>query len=170
MSVLWKHQGLQDNCGLMYAWGGCGLGCPMIGTWLHKWQAMLIPYHRQRGWLMGRPWQHTALCSMIWITCAFYLCFHVMVYIIDVIVIICSNAYSMDTQKITKTHFDGILPKGPYPPCLCMADRALFAGYPWFWCFCINCHYVGKSKCQHTICLFCLSRSKKWSCGKSAGL
>ena len=29
-------------------------------------------------------------------------------------------------------HFDGILPKGPYPPCLCMADRALLAGYPWF--------------------------------------
>ena len=25
--------------------------------------------------------------------------------------------------------FDGILPKGPYPPCLRMADRALFAGY-----------------------------------------
>ena len=25
---------------------------------------------------------------------------------------------------------DGILPKGPYPPCLRMADRALLAGYP----------------------------------------
>ena len=25
---------------------------------------------------------------------------------------------------------DGILPKGPYPPCLRMADRALVAGYP----------------------------------------
>ena len=25
---------------------------------------------------------------------------------------------------------DGILPKRPYPPCLCMADRALLAGYP----------------------------------------
>ena len=24
---------------------------------------------------------------------------------------------------------DGILPKGPYPPCLCMPDRALLAGY-----------------------------------------
>ena len=24
----------------------------------------------------------------------------------------------------------GILPKGPYPPCLRMADRALLAGYP----------------------------------------
>ena len=29
-------------------------------------------------------------------------------------------------------HFEGILPKGPYPPCLRMADRALLAGYPWF--------------------------------------
>ena len=26
--------------------------------------------------------------------------------------------------------FDGNLPKGPYPPCLRMADRALLAGYP----------------------------------------
>ena len=26
--------------------------------------------------------------------------------------------------------FDGILAKGPYPPCLRMADRALLAGYP----------------------------------------
>ena len=27
-------------------------------------------------------------------------------------------------------HIDGILPKGPYPPCLRIADRALLAGYP----------------------------------------
>ena len=27
------------------------------------------------------------------------------------------------------THIDGILPKGPYPPCLRMADRALLAGH-----------------------------------------
>ena len=27
-------------------------------------------------------------------------------------------------------HIDGILPKGPYLPCLRMADRALLAGYP----------------------------------------
>ena len=27
-------------------------------------------------------------------------------------------------------HIEGILPKGPYPPCVSMADRALFAGYP----------------------------------------
>ena len=29
-----------------------------------------------------------------------------------------------------KTHIEGILPKGPYPPCLRMADRAFLAGYP----------------------------------------
>ena len=28
-------------------------------------------------------------------------------------------------------YVDGILPKGSYPPCLRMADRALLAGYPW---------------------------------------
>ena len=27
-------------------------------------------------------------------------------------------------------YIEGILPKGPYPPCLHMADRALLAGYP----------------------------------------
>ena len=27
-------------------------------------------------------------------------------------------------------HFDGILPKGSYPPCLRLADRTLLAGYP----------------------------------------
>ena len=26
-------------------------------------------------------------------------------------------------------HFEGILPKGPYPPCLRMSDRALLAGF-----------------------------------------
>ena len=29
----------------------------------------------------------------------------------------------------SKDHIDGILPKGPYPPSLRMADRALLAGY-----------------------------------------
>ena len=33
-------------------------------------------------------------------------------------------------RKATWPHYDGILPKGPYPPCLRMADRALLAGYP----------------------------------------
>ena len=29
-------------------------------------------------------------------------------------------------------HFEGTMPKGPYPPCLRMSDRALLAGYPRF--------------------------------------
>ena len=35
---------------------------------------------------------------------------------------LCFNKYS--------AYIDGILPKGPYPPCLRMADRAFLAGYP----------------------------------------
>ena len=34
------------------------------------------------------------------------------------------------THLQSQPHIDGILPKGPYPPCLRMADRALLAGYP----------------------------------------
>ena len=29
-----------------------------------------------------------------------------------------------------RIYIEGILPKGPYPPCLRMADRVLLAGYP----------------------------------------
>ena len=32
--------------------------------------------------------------------------------------------------ELSKTHIEGILPKGPYPPCLRMADRALLTGCP----------------------------------------
>ena len=33
-------------------------------------------------------------------------------------------------SKTILCKFEGILPKGPYPPCLRMADRALLTGYP----------------------------------------
>ena len=33
-------------------------------------------------------------------------------------------------QGCALAQFEGILPKGPYPPCVSMAGRALFAGYP----------------------------------------
>ena len=36
-------------------------------------------------------------------------------------------------------YVEGIRPKGPYPPCLCMADRALLAGYPR-----LSQHWFGK--------------------------
>ena len=32
-------------------------------------------------------------------------------------------------NKLNCYHIDGVLPKGPYPPCLRMADRALLARY-----------------------------------------
>ena len=47
-----------------------------------------------------------------------------------------SNLVDLVTSSSTKclllsiTHIEGILQKGPYPPCLRMADRALLAGYP----------------------------------------
>ena len=34
-----------------------------------------------------------------------------------------------DVSSQLDAYIDGILPKGPYPPCLRMADRALLAGY-----------------------------------------
>ena len=37
---------------------------------------------------------------------------------------------SKDHANIFQTQIDGILPKGLYPPCLRMADRALLSGYP----------------------------------------
>ena len=37
---------------------------------------------------------------------------------------------SCSIPQIYSCKCDGILPKGPYLPCLCMADRALLAGYP----------------------------------------
>ena len=42
---------------------------------------------------------------------------------------ICKMSLKIALSKLLP-HFDGILPKGPYLPCLRMADRALLAGYP----------------------------------------
>ena len=49
---------------------------------------------------------------------------------------------------------DGILPKGPYPPCLCMADRAFLAGYP------RNAENVSIWWCHHFTSPDCLSSSE----------
>ena len=35
------------------------------------------------------------------------------------------------TSQDEASYLEGILPEGPYLPCLGMADKALFAGYPW---------------------------------------
>ena len=39
-------------------------------------------------------------------------------------------SHSFVQWTLEKADVDGILPKGSYPPCLRMADRALLAGYP----------------------------------------
>ena len=36
----------------------------------------------------------------------------------------------MHLEWWSAAYIDGILPKGPYPPCLHMADRAFLAAYP----------------------------------------
>ena len=36
----------------------------------------------------------------------------------------------VNSSHPSSAYIEGILPKGPYPPCLRMADRALLAGYP----------------------------------------
>ena len=38
--------------------------------------------------------------------------------------------YNFSVTVPRVAYINGILPKGPYPPCLRMADRALLAGYP----------------------------------------
>ena len=44
-----------------------------------------------------------------------------------------------DTAFWHVDHIEGILPKGPYPPCLRMADRTLLAGYPRYISVLITC-------------------------------
>ena len=46
-------------------------------------------------------------------------CFHIMISL-------CHITYC----SLWQWHFEGILPKGPYLPCVSMAGRALLAGYP----------------------------------------
>ena len=38
--------------------------------------------------------------------------------------------HSFAILRIDGWYIEGILPKGPYPPCLRMEDRTLLAGYP----------------------------------------
>ena len=95
---------------------------------------------------------------------------------------------SLHVTNLVHTHLDGILPKGPYPPCLRMADRALLAGYPrpmvlqwpWHWivyekrCHINDLHKHGvmvKIMCQYYKCrikvqnhyyIACISSSCGW--------
>ena len=59
-----------------------------------------------------------------------------------------------------KPQFEGILPKGPYLPCVSMAGRALLAGYPrimhvsnaklWFVSICLNNRYIDLWNTTHS--------------------
>ena len=58
--------------------------------------------------------------------------------------------------QYTNTDIDSILPKGPYQPCLRMADRALLAGYPRYTVCNIYkqsnpniTHWESSTKCQY---------------------
>ena len=50
---------------------------------------------------------------------------------------------------------NGILPKGPYPPCLRMADRALLAGYPRNANIYLRCNFLAiyRPVCLWTHCI-----------------
>ena len=53
-----------------------------------------------------------------------------------------------------RSYIEGILPKGPYPPCLRMAERALVAGYPRYVCsqrLFIDICSLGQGICVYTI-------------------
>ena len=42
-----------------------------------------------------------------------------------------SPCFDSESQQLkVDLQIEGILPKGPFPPCLRMADRPLLAGYP----------------------------------------
>ena len=59
----------------------------------------------------------------------------------------------------SKADIEGILPKGPYPPCLRMADRALLAGYPRYHGYTIRQEVIGlfPKRCGTTACTISLS-------------
>ena len=58
----------------------------------------------------------------------YYLAWHAMECINVILLLL--NVPATDAFNTTWLQFDGIPPKGTYPPCLSMADRALLAGYP----------------------------------------
>ena len=63
------------------------------------------------------------------------------------------NAIRLCTNTLGSSYLEGILPKGPYLPCVSMAGRALLAGYPR----------------PHPVCLY-WAFSEKRSCHKEARL
>ena len=65
-------------------------------------------------------------CHLRWFQCkSLVTCNTILIFIYSLL---------LSTDKLisfnTMAYMEGILPKGLYPPCLRMADRALLAGYP----------------------------------------
>ena len=79
---------------------------------------------------------------------------------------------TMDSEGVVMQywHIEGILPKGPYLPCVSMAGRALFAGYPRHEDFVIlkrsplYCWYMNASvACGSTVQKTCDAWNKLWN-------
>ena len=66
-------------------------------------------------------------------------------------------------QVYIHKEFDGILPKGPYPPCLRMADRALLTGYPRISCIVCTLLWLGTGDSFYSYCAEWL-RWHSWEC------
>ena len=94
-------------------------GITQLGDWrMETWQLAL----RARCHVSIR--QSPSLCNAILNTCPCLLA----IKIIWVYFFVQSMPAFCDTNRFNQ-QIDGILLKGPYPPCLRMADRALLAGY-----------------------------------------
>ena len=57
------------------------------------------------------------------------------------------NLVALLVFGVAHCHIEGILPKGPYPPCLHMADRALSTGYPRYCSCCPRCTQTSSHRC-----------------------
>ena len=73
--------------------------------------------------------------------------------------------YNDVKTRLVFPYIDGILPKGPYLPCLRMADRALLAGYPWIMSFILS--YLTSQ--LHRARFLSLVRSKLRLCSANHG-
>ena len=90
-----------------------------------------------------------------------YMCIYIYIYIYMYIYIsVCVLCVSLSLS----IHIDGFLPKGPYPPCLRMADRALLAGYPryiFIKCPCVI--YIPDAACPRLLpVILQIYQSHKW--------
>ena len=67
-------------------------------------------------------------------------------YHITAFFIVSENHITAFSKELSE-QFEGILPKGPYLPCVSMAGRALLAGYPRI----VRLHFYTETVCQKHI-------------------